>query len=440
LIFSQTYKKRKFLSRRFPWLVFIAVCFGIGLLDFRFVPFSRSSTQLVFSEEVKTRQPLAKEDVDRLRLISEAYFKLQRHYYREITLSSLEKIFFRLAVISGSVLKNVTTDFDEELDRLVYGTLQWMVLEMRDPTDKFSKFIHHKFLTKVVRENFASKFTGIGIEIEKKEEGFFVTNVYRDSSAAEEGVLVGDKIIRINQEEISEFKLEQVNKLLNIPNKATVLLSILHPGEAQIVDILLTSRIIVVSSVSSKFYEKEKVGYIKIAEFRNETAAEVEGHLDLLIKKKAKGLILDLRGNDGGNMEQAVQISNLFLEAEKLVCFFLKRDVGRQDQKTQSASKDLGEIRKVVILANKKTGSSSEILAGSLRHHKKFLIIGTQTKGMGSLKNTIGLSDGSVLYIITSRTFLPDETTFDAVGLKPDIALENPAEQLQEALKVLALK
>jgi len=391
----------------------------------------------VFSEEPKHMERLADEEINQMRLISEAYFKMQHHYYKEIPMSSLEKFLFRAEIIAATILKNVSDSFNLELDRLIYGTLEWMVLEMRDSSDELSKFIHKKFVKRVIRENLVSKFGGIGIEVEKKEGVFLVRKVYKDSSAEEEGVRLNDSILKINNEAIADLTLVEVEKLLALPDGATVILSLIHEGEAEMFQVTLVSRIIVIPSVVSEFYEKEKAGYIRVAEFRNETGKEVEAHIDLMLKKKAQGLILDLRGNDGGNMEQAIALCDLFLPSGKLICFFLKRNVGRQDQRTQHPPKDLKTIEKIIFLVDNKSGSSSEIVVGALRHHLQLPIIGVKTKGMGSLKNSIGLSDGSLLYLITSRTFLPDEKTFDMVGIVPDFLIENPDEQLNKALEFI---
>ena len=151
--------------------------------------------------------------------------------------------------------------------------------------------------------------------------------------------------------------------------------------------------------------------------------------------EKLIGLIIDVRGNSGGDETQAVALSGLFLEKKSVVVYFIKRDVGRQEEKTKS--EPIGFTYPIVILVDKKSASSSEIFAGTMRHYQKAVIVGTQTKGQGSLKNTIGLSDGSALFLITSRTYLPNDETFDQVGLTPDFIVKGEKEQREKAFEII---
>jgi carboxyl-terminal processing protease len=390
-----------------------------------------------YPQELKAPVALTQAEIQKMRLISEAYLQMQSKYFKPIPLERFEKFFYRNEVISASLMKSPETDFETKLDVYVYATLEWMVRELRDPTDTLSKFIHKKYLTQVVRKNIKSKFDGIGIEVEDRAAGFFVSTVYDNSSAAEEGVRVNDRILKVDQADIESLTLKDLEKLLAIPSGATLTLSLLREGENEPLDVTLTCRIIVIPSVASQYFKKEKAAYIRVAEFREETGEEVREQLAALLRKSCRGLILDLRDNDGGDMEQAVALCDLFLPQDTLVCYFLKRDVGRQDQKTNAGKMDLKDIQKVLILTNAETGSSAEIVAGTLRHYNGYALLGTKTKGMGALKNTVALSDGSALYMITSRTYLPDGSTFDEAGLAPDIMEGDNTKQLQLALQMI---
>ena len=384
------------------------------------------------------QEKLSKEEVARLRLIPEAYLKMQQHYYAEIPENRFEQLFYQVEVMAAQIIKDTGGTVDEKLDTLIYGTLEWMVYKLRDKNDTISRFIHKSQLRPVVRENLASRFAGIGIEVEERNGGFFIRTVYANSSAAKEGVLVGDKLLAVNHEDIAALDFSALEKRLTIPSGDTVLLTLLHPGGTTAVDVLLTCTIIVVPSVVSEYYAKERVGYVRIKEFRNETGREVRDHIAAIAHPDMRGLILDLRDNDGGNMEQAVAVCDLFLPPKVLVCYFLKRDVGRRDEYTSNPMlKDAG-LRNLIILVNNKTGSAAEIVAGALKEYKRARLVGTKTKGTGALKNTIGLSDGSVLYLITSRTYLPNNTTFNEIGIQPDTEEADTKKQLEYALRTLA--
>jgi carboxyl-terminal processing protease len=390
-----------------------------------------------YPQELKSPVSLTPEEIQKMRLISEAYLQMQSKYFKPIPLERFEKFFYRNEVISASLIKSADTDFTTKLDVYVYATLEWMVRELRDPTDSLSKFINKKYLTQVVRKNIKSKFEGIGIEVEDRESGFFVSTVYDNSSAAEEGVRMNDHILMVDHKDIAGLTLKDLEKLLAIPSGATITLSLMHEGESQVMDVTLTCRIIVIPSVVSQYFKKEKTAYIRIAEFREDTAQEVKDQLKALLKRRCRGLVLDLRDNDGGDLTQAVAVCDLFLPKGTLVCYFLKRDIGRQDQKTSEGSLNLKDIKKVIVLVNDLTGSSAEIVSGTLRYCNGYSLLGTKTKGMGSLKNTVALSDGSALYIITSRTYLPDGSTFDGAGLTPDIVEADKTKQLEQALQII---
>ena len=384
--------------------------------------------------------PLAKlseSEISHLRLITEAYTKMQKGYYTEVVFPAFVRFFYRVEVLAAQIIKGTSGNTAEDLDTLVYGTLEWMVRELRDPSDVHSKFIHKRFLKRVVKENLVSRFNSIGIEVELKEGVFLIRKVYEDSSAEEEGVLVGDKVIEVNGHDISGFKLKELEDLLKVENGDTIEMALVHAGQTQIYRVVLTARIIVVPTVNYEYYKDEKIAYIKVAEFRDETAAEVKNELLWMLEAGAKDIILDLSNNDGGKLDQAIALADLFLKGRKLVCYFLKREIGRQDQWAGNEDLDLGAVDNVLILVNGGSGSSSEIVAGSLRHYNGYVLFGKKTKGMGSLKNTIGLSDGSALYLVTSQTFLPDGTTFDVKGLDPDIEVSDETTVVSQAINFL---
>ncbi len=370
-----------------------------------------------------------------LRLIKEAYLKMNKFYFKDINIAGVGNLFYRSQFIMMSLLRNLDDDYQKNLDKLTYSTINLIVEALKDPSDDYSKFIHKDYLKRVIRENLKSKFKGIGIEIVKKDVLFFISRVYKDSSAFEEGVLKDDQLLAINGELVEGWELKQIEKLLKIPEGETVELTLLHPDEKVPYEVMLVCRTIWIPSVLSKYYKKEKIGYIQIKKFRDLTAEEFKKELDKLRKEKLVGLVIDLRGNSGGDETQAVALSSLFLKNKTLVVYFLKKDVGRQEEKTKGEPEDFPYP--VVILVDKGSASSSEIFSGTLQHYKKAVLVGTKTKGQGSLKNTIGLSDGSALFLITSRTYLPNEKTFDQIGITPDFIVEDEAEQLVKAFDII---
>lgn len=386
-----------------------------------------------FSENAS--EGLGTEELSRLKLVKEAYLKMDRFYYTDIKKENVGNLFYRCQFIMLSILKDPVEGYIENLDRLTYSTLNMIVTALKDKTDEYSKFIHKDLLKRVVRENLVSRFAGIGIEVEKKETLFFIAKVYAKSSAAEEGVVVGDELIAIDGREVTGMTLKEIEGLLKIPNGEYVELELRHPAESQSYTVALECRIIRVPSVSSKYYADTNIGLIQINAFRNETAHEFLTQLNGIGINDMRGLVIDLRGNSGGDETQAVALAGMFLPHDSLVVYFMKKDVGRREERTTRAP--LSIDYPVVILTNEKTASSAEILTGVLKHYEKAFVVGTVTDGQGSLKNTIGLSDGSALLLVTSRTFLPDDTTFDQVGIVPHIKVDGEQSQLQKAFDII---
>ena len=376
------------------------------------------------------------EERSRLDLIKEAYIKMERFYFKEIDKKSVGNLFYRSQIMMINLLSNPGENYLTSLDKLTYSTINLIVEALKDPSDKYSKFIYRDYLERVVREHLKSNFDGIGIEVEEKAGLFFIAKVYKDSSANEEKVLEGDQLIAINGEKVEGKKLSEIDKQLKIANGKTVKLELVHPQEKDSYVVFLECRIISVPTVSSKYYKEKKIGYIKISRFRDETAKETTEELKVLEKKGIKGLVLDLRGNSGGDETQAVALASMFLAKDSLVVFFVKKDVGRQEERVKGGQR--GCDYPIVILVDKKTGSSSEIFSGAMKYYNKAVLVGENTAGYGSLKNTAGLKDGSALFLITSRTYLPDGETFDEVGVSPNFVVQGRESQLEKGFDIIS--
>ncbi len=371
----------------------------------------------------------------RLKLIKEAYLKMQHFYYKDFDLMKVANLFYRSHVIMVQILAEAETDYEKKLDRLAYSTIATIVDALKDESDDYSKFIHKDYLTRTVRENLVSKFAGIGIEVKKEDDTFLVAKVYKDSSAFEKGIKKGDRLLEIDNESVVGLDLKEIEKKLKRDNGKTVLLK-LEGSESLSYIVELVCRIIWVPSVKGRYYPDNKAAYIKIDSFRNDTYAEFVTEYNKLQEYELIGLIIDLRGNGGGDETQVIKLCASFLPEESLVVYFMKKDVGRREEKTKQVPLKID--LPTVILVDKNSKSSSEMFSGAMQYHEKATVIGQQTAGMGSLKNTIALSDGSALFLVTSRTFLPNGVTYDQVGIKPDILLEDTEMQMTKALELIS--
>ncbi len=371
-----------------------------------------------------------------LKIVKEAYLKMDKHYYKEIDKVKVANMFYKNQYLFFNFLDKSGSDFLSALEDFTYSTVYMMVEALKDKSDTYSKFIRKEYLKRVVRESVKSGFSGIGIEVryEKKGGEFFIAKVYDNSSAYYEGVEVGDKLLEVGGRSVSGLKLGDVEKMLNIPNGDTVKLKLLRPEDNKVYEVKLKCKIIKVPSVEAEFFEDGKIFYFRIKSFRDKTFNEFIKELILLEDKEPKGVILDLRGNGGGDETAVVKLSGIFLKEGSLVCYFLKRGVGRVEERSKGSFINLN--LPVVVLVDRNSASSSEIFAGALRYYGKAVIVGENTKGSGSLKNTIPLSDGSALFLITSRTYLPDGATFDGVGIEPDIRTAS-SEALKKGVELI---
>jgi len=188
-------------------------------------------------------------------------------------------------------------------------------------------------------------------------------------------------------------------------------------------------------SIASRLFlvEDIKIGYIKISQFDGATGKEFIEEFNKLQQDEVEGLVIDLRGNGGGDVEAIPPILSLFIDGEKEIVFFKKRDVGRQQYSTDESPASF--TKPMTILINERTASASEIFAGALQHYRKATLVGTDTEGVGLLKNLISLSDGSQLRLVTSLSYLPNGESFHQKGIKPEIRAKDANKQLTKAVE-----
>ncbi|HUU49550.1 MAG TPA: S41 family peptidase, partial [Nitrospinota bacterium] len=267
------------------------------------------------------------------------------------------------------------------------------------------------------------QFGGLGIEITIKDEQLTVVAPIDDTPADKAGIEAGDKIIKINGESTKNITLLQAVKKLRGSKGTKVTITIIREGLDEQKDFTITRDIIKIKSVSKRMLD-DKIGYIKIRSFQKNTSKELDVALKELEKGIMHGLIMDLRNNPGGLLEQAVSVSDKFLEGEKLVVF-TKGRVKDQNMRFHSKSKDARVKYPMVVLVNAGSASASEIVAGALQDLERAVILGTPTFGKGSVQTVFPLSDGSGLRLTTSKYYTPKGRLIQGKGIIPDILVEN---------------
>ena len=333
--------------------------------------------------------------------------------------SAKDKTYENLKVFT-EIISLVQSDYVEEVnnEKLLNGAINGMLKTLDPHTAYMSPDVFREMQLET-----EGQFGGLGIEITIKDEQLTVVAPIDDTPADKAGIEAGDKIIKINGESTKNITLLQAVKKLRGSKGTKVTITIIREGLDEQKDFTITRDIIKIKSVSKRMLD-DKIGYIKIRSFQKNTSKELDVALKELEKGIMHGLIMDLRNNPGGLLEQAVSVSDKFLEGEKLVVF-TKGRVKDQNMRFHSKSKDAHVKYPMVVLVNAGSASASEIVAGALQDLERAVILGTPTFGKGSVQTVFPLSDGSGLRLTTSKYYTPKGRLIQGKGIIPDILVEN---------------
>ncbi|RPI55168.1 MAG: S41 family peptidase, partial [Deltaproteobacteria bacterium] len=330
----------------------------------------------------------------------------------------------------GSVLDLVQRNYVEEIppQDLIYGAVQGMLTTL-DPHSSFMKPEDYKELQIETK----GSFTGIGIEISLNKDGILtVVSPIEGTPAYKAGLKANDKILKIGDNTTKNMTLIESVKLLRGSKGTDVTISIYREGWRRIKDITLTRDVVPIISVRSKMLE-EGYGYIRISNFQDNTSSEMKKALKQLEKGKGlKGLVLDLRNNPGGLLEQAVEVADVFLKKGLIV--YTDGRIEEQKMRFEAHPDEHLHNYSIAVLVNEGSASASEIVAGALQDHKRAIVLGVQTFGKGSVQTVIPLEDGSAVRLTTARYYTPNGRSIQAKGIEPDIEvpytpLEKPKEK-----------
>lgn len=276
------------------------------------------------------------------------------------------------------------------------------------------------------------KFGGVGIIVSQERGKIIIVSPIEDTPASEAGIKSGDEIISIDNEDVTKIKnIDAVDRMRGNPG-SKIKLVIKREGEAKPKEYVLTRRVISVKSVRGQILSSGIV-YARITSFQDNTAAELKALVDKHIKG-IKGLILDLRDNPGGLLDQAVQVSDQFIESGIIVS-----TVGRDPKRVErefAHKRDTFPNFPIVVVVNDGSASASEIVAGALQDHERALILGTTTFGKGSVQTLVSLPDGSGLKLTVARYYTPKDRSIQAKGIKPDVVI--PYKKLEDNAAVTA--
>jgi carboxyl-terminal processing protease len=317
------------------------------------------------------------------------------------------------------VLAIVETKYVEPVNvkDMVYSAIDGM-LQSLDPHSSFMTPEDYKNLTVET----SGRFGGLGIEISQKNDYIVVISPIDDTPASRAGILAGDIIIKIEGQLTKGMNInEAVGKLRGDPG-TKVTISVMRKGAEKPIDYTIERAVIEVATIKSKVLEPG-YGYIKLVQFRENADTELVKALAALNKSEngLKGLVLDLRNNPGGLLDQSVEVADEFL-AKGLVVY----TKGRMESQNLSFSAEPGGAYAggpLVVLVNGGSASASEIVSGALQDQHRAILIGTKTFGKGSVQTILQLDNGSALRLTTAKYFTPAGRDIQAKGIVPDIVL-----------------
>ena len=318
------------------------------------------------------------------------------------------------------VLSIVKKSYVEEVDtkKLIYGAINGMLSSL-DPHSSFMPPDTYKEM----KIDTKGAFGGLGIEITVKDGILTVISPIEDTPAFKAGIKAGDQILKIDDKFTKDMTITDAVKKMRGVKGTKVTLTIMREGFEKTKEFVLERDIIQVKSVKSKVLD-DGFGYVRISQFQEKTDDDLEKALkSLQAEKPLKGLVLDLRNDPGGLLEQAVRVCEHFTEEGQLIVYTEGRE---KDSKMRFTSRKGGKEPNypIVVLINSGSASASEIVAGCLQDHKRAVVMGTQSFGKGSVQTIIPLSDNSGLRLTTARYFTPSGRSIQAKGITPDIVAE----------------
>jgi len=285
----------------------------------------------------------------------------------------------------------------------------------------------------------SGEFGGVGMEVAVENGIISVITPIEGSPAANAGIKPGDQILAIDGQSTKGMALYDAVKMLRGPKGSKVKITLRREGEDSLREIQLTRDIVHIESVKFKLLD-DGIGYIKVSQFQENVSKDLKESLSQLETNKGvklKGLILDLRNNPGGLLDEAIEITDEFIDEGLIVSV-----KGRFPSETKEYYATKGAIRDypLVVIVNKGSASASEVVAEALQDSKRAKILGTKTFGKGSVQTIIRLDDGSGLKLTTAKFYAPSGRSISEIGVIPDIIVEEDGildNQLERAIEFL---
>ncbi|MFO7821718.1 MAG: S41 family peptidase [Lentisphaeria bacterium] len=316
-----------------------------------------------------------------------------------------------------------------DYENLIYNAMHGMVSSL----DPHSSFLEPDQFEQI-RETTEGEFGGLGVVVTMKEGKLTIVTPIEGTPGSRVGLAAGDQILAINGENISDQPLTKIVKKMKGKPGTEVTLKIYRPETDETLEMTIERAIIEVKSVRGAHDFGGGIRYVRITQFDENTAADLETVLKDFDDKEFSSLILDLRNNPGGLLNAAVEVGSLFLKPDKLVV----STIGRQPSQKQKYFTDNGrrwpEVP-IIILVNEGSASAAEIVSGCLQDYGRAVLVGNTTFGKGSVQNIIKLPDGSALRLTTAKYYTPSKRVIHDKGITPDILVKLSQEELRKLIE-----
>lgn len=327
------------------------------------------------------------------------------------------------------VLSLVQSSYVEDIDskKLVEGAIKGLLKTLDPHTSYMPPEVY-----KEMQVETEGQFGGLGIEITVRDDQLTVVSPIEDTPAFRAGLKAGDRILKIDGEITKDISLLDAVRKMRGPRGTPVTVTIMREDFEAPKDFTITRDVIKIHSVTQRKLDDD-LGYVRLRNFHKTTGDELEEALRDLEEQKISGLVLDLRNNPGGLLNQAVEVVDKFVGKDQLIVYTQGR-VRNQNMRFSSKGDRPHLEYPLVILVNGGSASASEIVAGALQDHGRAIVLGTQTFGKGSVQTIIPLSDGSGLRLTTARYYTPKGYLIQGHGITPDIKVDNkPVEKAEAA-------
>jgi len=343
------------------------------------------------------------------------------------TVKDMEKLLSLKEYIKGYYVEGA------EDNKLIEGAIKGMFESLGDP--------YSVYMTKDEFKNFnestKGSYGGIGVIVTRSEDGYVtVVAPIEDTPGERAGLKTNDRIVKVDEKDVIGIDLEEAVTLMKGKKGTQVTLTVMRDGVKEPQEFKITREEIVLKTVKSNMM-KDNIGYIRISMFDEDTGSEFKEALSKLEGEKMKGLVIDLRQNPGGFIDQCVQVADELLD-EGLIVYTEDKQKKREDYKSKNGKVDVP----YVVLIDEGSASASEIVSGAIKDRKTGLLIGTKSFGKGLVQSIEQLRDGSGMKLTTQKYYTPNGISINKIGIQPDIEvkpLEVRADQKPEDVEDVQL-